>query len=145
MDILVCSIQGQRYGLDLNKVQSVVLAVESTELPNAPDYFLGAINVHGEITLVVDMRKLFGLPIKELEINDHFILCKIHKKQVALWVDQVKHIKHYREEEFIPAEQVLPELSGLQYVLKEEGQITLVYDLEKILPSNVISLGCGSI
>lgn len=136
MDILVCSIEGQQIGLELNKVNSVILAVETTTLPNAPDYFLGAINVHGRITLVLDMRKLLGEPLRKLELKDQFILCKIHQKQVALWVDNVKHIKQYKDDEFIPAEQILPDLLGLQYVLKEDGQMILIYDLEKLFSSN---------
>jgi len=106
MDILICTVEGQQIGLALNKVHSVVLAVETMPLPNAPHHFLGAINVHGEITCVIDMRKLLGLKAKELDINDQFILCNIHQKQVALWVDCVKNIKQVKTDEFIPAEQV---------------------------------------
>lgn len=116
-----------------------------TPIPNAPDHFLGAINVHGEITLVINLRKLLGEPLKELEVKDQFILCNIHQHQVALWVDHVKHIKRYRKEEFIPAEQILPDFLGLEYVLKEDAQIILVYDLEKLLPASAISHVCGKI
>jgi purine-binding chemotaxis protein CheW len=139
MDILICTVEGQQIGLALNKVHSVVLAVETMPLPNAPHHFLGAINVHGEITCVIDMRKLLGLKAKELDINDQFILCNIHQKQVALWVDCVKNIKQVKTDEFIPAEQVLPDIKALQYVLKENDQMILVYDLEKLIPSNSLT------
>lgn len=142
MDILVCSIEGQQIGLVLAKINSVVLAVETTPLPNAPDHFLGAITVHGLITPVLNMRKILGEPIRELEVQDQFILCNIHQKQVALWVDKVKYVRHCKEEEFIPAEQILPDLMGLQYALKDNGQIILIYDLEKLLPDSSISLAC---
>lgn len=142
MDILVCTIEGQLYGLELYKVNSVVLAVEPTSLPNAPEQFLGAINVHGQITPVLNMRQLLDMPTRELELNDQFILCNIYQKPVALWVDSVKHIKNYSEEEFIPAKEVLPDLPGLQYILKEDAQMILVYDLEKLLSPSLISLTC---
>lgn len=139
MDILVCLIAEQQIGLELDRIHSVVLAVETTPLPNAPDYFVGAINVHGQITLVIDMHKLLGGAKRELKLEDQFILCDIHQKQVALWVDSVKSIKHFKKEELIPADQVLPDLLGLQYVFKEDGQIILIYDLEKLLPLHAIS------
>lgn len=145
MDILVCAIEEKQIGLELNKINSVVLAVQTTKLPNAPDHLLGAINVHGQITPVLNMRKLLGGSLRELDVNDQFILCNIHQKQVALWVDNVKYIKQYKAEEFIPAEQFLPDLLGLQYVLKEDGNIILIYDLEKLIPSNAISLACDTI
>lgn len=140
MDILICSIEEQQIGLELDKIHSVILAVETTVIPNAPDYFLGAINVHGQITLVIDMHKFLGKSTRELKLEDQFILCDIHQKQVALWVDNVKNIKHFKQEEFIPAEQILPDLPGLQYVLKEDGRIILIYDLEKLLPFHSISI-----
>lgn len=136
MDILVYSIEEQQYGIELSKINSVILAVEITPLPNAPDHFLGAINVHGQITLVLDMRKLLGWPKKEMDVKDQFILCNIQQKQVILWVDSVKLIKHYNEEELMPAENYFPHLMGLKYVLKDEGQMIFLYDLEKLLPSD---------
>lgn len=133
MDILVCSIGELRIGLMLAKIFSVVLAVQTTTLPNAPDYFLGAITVHNQVTPVLNMRRLLGEPAKDLEVQDQFILCDVQQRQVALWVDQVNYIKQYKEEEFIPAQKIFPNARGLQYVLKENGQIILIYELEKLL------------
>lgn len=140
MDILVYSIEEQQYGLELCKINSVILAVEITPLPHAPDHSLGAINVHGQITLVLDMRKLLGWPKREVASKDQLILCNIHQKQVALWVDSVKLIKHYKEEELIPAKEIFPDLVGLQHVLKDEGLMIFLYDLEKLLPSDSITV-----
>lgn len=138
MDILVCSVEGQPIGLELKKINSVVFAVETTPLPHASEHILGAINVHGQITLVLNLRSLLGSPLKELEISDHFILCNIHQKEVALWVDNIEHIKQYRQEEFIPADQILPDLTGLRYGVKDKEKIILIYDLEKLLPLDLL-------
>lgn len=140
MDILVCLIDEQLYGFGLDKINSVVLAAETTLLPNAPDFFFGAINVHDEITPVINMRKLLKLPTRELELKDQFILCNVHRKQLALWIDSVKCIKNYKEEAFIPAQQFLPDLIGLKYILKEEEQMIFIYDLEKLIPFSSVTL-----
>ncbi len=140
MDILVCSIEGQQIGLELNKINSVVLAVETAAIPNAPDYFLGAINVHGQIIPVLDMRRLLGKPIKELDVKDQFIICTIHQRLVAIWVDNVMHIRHYKREELNSVDKILPDNLGLQYIFKEDGQIIFVYDLEKLLPLQAMNL-----
>lgn len=139
MDILICLIENQQIGLELKKINSVIFAVETISIPHADSHFLGAINVHGTITLVLNMRKLLGLPIKELEANDQFILYDIHQKQMALWVDHVKRVKFYENEELIPAAEFLTHLPGLQYGIKEDNQIILIYDLEKLLPSSLLN------
>lgn len=141
MDILVCSIDKQQIGLELNKINSVVLAVETKQFADnsSKKYFLGLINVHGLITVVLNMRELLGLPMRELEIRDQFIICNLHHKQAALWVDRAMYVKRYKEEEFVPANQVLPHIVGLQYVIKEENeQIILIYNLDELLPTGIL-------
>lgn len=133
MNILIYIIEGQQYGLELEKIKSAVLAVEITHLPNSPDYILGAINAHGQLIPVVNMRKILGLPERELGTADQFILCEINKMDVALWVDQIKGVKAYPETDLIPAQEVLPNTKNLRYVFKEDDKFVLIYDLENSL------------
>lgn len=140
MHILVWKIEEQLYAIDLTAVDSVLLATEVTRLPNAPDFIIGAINVHGHVTPVVNMRKLLGIPEKSIEIQDHFILSRIRHNQVAIWVDNVRGIKSCSENELIPTHQVLQDLDGVEQVLKEDGKIILLYDLEKLIPLNTTTV-----
>ncbi|QLH36665.1 MAG: chemotaxis protein CheW [Parachlamydiaceae bacterium] len=106
MDILIYSIDEKLFGVEIGKVQSVISSVEVTELPNVPHCFLGAINVHGELILVLNLRHLFGMPAKELDITDQFILCTIRQNLMALWVDDVKDIRHLDAKELISLEKI---------------------------------------
>lgn len=133
MYILIYLIDGQQYGIPLKQVQSAVLAVEVTPLPGSPDYILGAINVRGEILPVIDTRKLLGLNSRELEASDQFILCLFNQNPMAIWVDSIKEIKLYKEDDLIPADQILPHMEGLQHVIKKNDQMILLYDLEQEL------------
>lgn len=139
MNILIWVIENQQYAVDLAKIDSVLLACEVTYLPNAPDDILGAINVHGQIVPVINMRQLLGLPKKEIEIQDHFILVHVHEKQMALLVDNVKGVRPCIQKELIPAHEVLPNLEAVEHVLKENGQIVLLYNLDKLIPIHTIS------
>lgn len=133
MDILIYTVDQQHYGIPIDIIKSVVLAAETTPIPKSKEYFLGALNLHGNITPVIDLRKLLDLPTREIELQDKFIVCHIQNKQIALWIDQVILIKHCQESELIPAEQFLPDVKNLQYVLKDNEKIILLYDFEKIL------------
>lgn len=135
MNILIYTIEGQQYGLSLNVVKSAALAVEYVPIPNSPEYILGAINVRGHITTVINMRMLFGWPVREISTSDQFVLCEFNQKHMALWVDSIKGVKLIKEQELIPAQEILPDLEDLQYVLKENDQIILLYDIEKLLES----------
>ena len=131
MDVLICRVQEQQYAFDLAVVERALLAVATTPLPNAPDFVLGAINVHGSVLPLVSMRKLLGMQPKEIELEDHFILCRAQGKRLALWVDQVKEVRTLSQKELAP--HLLPDMQAVQSVFKDDGHIILLYDLEKLM------------
>ncbi len=133
MQILIFHIEKQKYALDLNCVERILLAVQYTPMPSNPEYVLGAINIHGDIIPVINTRKLLGLQPKEITPSDNYILCKIHHQRMALFVDHVEMVKIC--EEFTRCN------TPTQCILKEEEEITLFCDLEKLVPECLLSVG----
>ncbi len=140
MDVLIWKIENQQYAIDLAVVDYLFLAAEMTLLPHAPDDIGGVLNLHGQVIPVVNVRKCLGFSAKEIEITDHFILCHVHQNQILLWVDTVCYVKSFLEEDLIPAHQVLANFDAVEHVLKEKGEIILLYDLQKLLPSHTITV-----
>lgn len=133
MDLLIYSIDGQKYGLDVRHVKSATFAAEVTPLPHCPDAILGAVNVHGQIIPVVNLRKVLGLPSRDLEASDQFVIYTLKNKDFALLIDGIDAVKPFKNEQLIAAHEVLPEAEGLEYVLKENNTFILLYNLEKLL------------
>lgn len=134
MDLLICTVEGQRYGFSLSNINRIIPAVAVTPLPSSPNSHVGAINIHGQVTSVVDMRKLLGLPERALAVSDRFILCKIGKKQIALWVDSVHRIDEFQEEELMSTEEKISlDPKTIPYFLQSRGEIIFYCDVEKLL------------
>jgi len=90
--MVVFSLGAQRYALRLSAVQRIVYAVDVTPLPSAPGIVLGVINVEGRIVPVINIRKRFALPDKEIDLNDHLIIATTAKRSVALLTDSVSGV-----------------------------------------------------
>lgn len=133
MYILVTEIEGQLYGLDLACVERGVLAVAVTPLPNGPAYLLGAMNLHGHVIPTVNTRKLLGLPPREVQSTDYFIICHVGQQQFALWVDQVVQVRFCVEETLIPADAVSADLPLVQYVVQESSKLIFILDKDRVL------------
>lgn len=133
MEILTFSIDGRKYALDLHVVQRILLAVEYTPMPNSPEYILGAINVHGEIIPIVNMRTLLNIGNRDLALTDNLILCNVHGQMVALLVDRVERVR--------ASENVVSTSDVVQCILKEEEGITLLCNLDKLIPERLLSVG----
>lgn len=129
-------LNGQCFAIDLAHVERVAGAVQFTQLPNPPEFVVGAINVHGNVIPVIDLRKVFCMPVCDLELSDQFIICAIEGKSFAVWVQQVKGIESYHEKDLIPAQEALPDLDLIDYVYKQNGGITLIVNLGRMLLKN---------
>jgi purine-binding chemotaxis protein CheW len=131
--LVVFTLDEQRYALHLATVERVVRMVEITPLPKAPEIVPGAINVQGRIVPVVNFRRRFGLAEGEIRLSDHIILAHTLKRVVALVVDTVNGIIERSDHEVIAAEEILPGLDYLEGVTKLEGGLILIHDLDTFL------------
>ena len=132
-NIVLFSLDAPRYALYLSVVERVVSAVEITPLPKSPEIVLGVINYQGEIIPVVDIRKRFKLPSRDINIEDQFIIAKTSKRIVVIAVDSVNEIYELDQLQFVDAETAFPYTDFISGITKIEGNIILINDLEKFL------------
>jgi purine-binding chemotaxis protein CheW len=106
--LVVFTLEEQRYALYLSAVERIVRMVEITPLPKAPEIVFGVINVQGQVIPVVNIRKRFRLPEQELNLTDQLVIAHTSRLTVALVVDSVSSILECAEQEVIAAEKILP-------------------------------------
>jgi purine-binding chemotaxis protein CheW len=121
------------YALDLSAVERIIQTVEVTLLPEAPDIVLGVINIHGKIIPVVNIRRRFHLPEKDIEPTNRLIIAHTLKRTVALVVDVVLGVIETPEDRVVKADTVLPGMDYVQGVVKMEDGMILIHDLNKFL------------
>ena len=131
--IILFSLEEPRYALYLSDVVKVERAVEITPLPRAPEVVSGIINFHGEIIPVVDIRKLFRLPQRDIRLEDQFIIARTSQRLVALAVDSVKGVYDFEDHKALHAEEPLPFTEYVSGIATIEHGIVLITDLEHFL------------
>ena len=87
--MVIFSLADQEYCLDVQDVQEVVRMVTVTPLPEAPAEVLGAINVRGVPTLVLDLRQRLGLTHRPPTPISPLLIVKAHGASLAVLVDRV--------------------------------------------------------
>ncbi|HUP61307.1 MAG TPA: chemotaxis protein CheW [Thermoanaerobaculia bacterium] len=131
--LLVFSVDGRAYGLLLPAVLRVVHAVEITALPNAPDVILGAINVHGRVVPVFDLRRRFRQPAREISAGDALVIAQTKRRTIALLADSVSGVIEYSDSQVVRMEDVLPGLPYVKGLVKLENGMLLIHDLDTFL------------
>lgn len=133
MMLLVFTLDDRRCALDISVVERVFQAVSVTSVPETPEIVLGIVNVRGSILPVIDVRKRFRLPQKQLTPDDRLIIARTSKRQVALFADSVSGVTECSEEHVVPANAIVPGLEYLAGVVRSVEGMLLIHDLERFL------------
>lgn len=132
-NLIVFSLDDQRYALLLDTVERILRAVEVTPIPRGPDIVLGVINVQGQIIPVVNVRRRFGLPEREIDIDDRLIVARTSKMTVVLPVDGVDGIRESSKEEMTPSEKITPGMDYFEGVIKFDDGLIFLHDIGRFL------------
>jgi len=130
---IVFSLDEQRYALHLSRVERAVRAAEVTPLPKAPEIVLGVINVQGQIVPVVDLRKRFRLPQREIDPSNRFIIARSSRRRIAIVADSIQGLAERPEREVIAAEKILSGMEYVEGVAKLEDGMALIHNLDQFL------------
>jgi purine-binding chemotaxis protein CheW len=139
--LTVFILDDQRYALRLSAVDRIVRAVEVTSLPKAPAIVLGVVNVRGQIIPVVNLRRRFRLPERDIDVNDQFIIAHTSKsgpgpvegRLVALPADAALGVVEVPGEKITTWDEIVPGLEYVQGVAKMEDGLILIHDLATFL------------
>jgi len=132
-DIVIFSLDEPRYALPLSSVERVVRIVEITPLPKAPEIVMGVINMQGQVIPVINVRRRFRLPEREIRLEDQLIIAKTPRRLAALIVDSVSGVHRLKEQELVLAGQELPYAGYIAGVVKLEQGLFLICDLGRFL------------
>ena len=128
-------VEGETYGINVMQVQEVLRVTEIAPVPGAPDYVLGIINLRGNVVGVLDSRKRFGLPPREVGDQSRIVITEINHQQVGLLVDSVAEVVDVSRGEIDPSPDVGSDLSGqfIHGVVSRDNRLLILLDLARLL------------
>lgn len=133
IQLVVFFLDGRRYALPLASVTRIVYAAEVTPLPNAPAIVLGALDLQGDVIPVLNVRRRFQLPEREIGVNDRFLIALTRRRTVALVVDEAQGVIEHAQSAIVSASLITPGIEQFQGVVKLADGLVLIHDLEKFL------------
>jgi len=133
IQLVVFRLGEQRYALPLAAVERIVRAAEVTPLPNAPAIVFGAIDLQGKVIPVLNVRRRFCLPEREIGVSDQFVIARTDRRVVALVVDEAQGVIGREQSAMIGSDQITPGLEQFHGVVRLDDGLVLIHDLERFL------------
>ena len=137
---LTFALSGEKYGVEILKVQEIIGVLHFTAIPRSPDFLKGVINLRGKVIPVVDLRLKFGLP--PAEYNDKTCIIVVNAKLgdrqmlVGVVVDTVLEVMNFQGEDIQPAPEYGTSLNSnflLGMGRTHDGNIIILIDIEMAL------------
>lgn len=136
MQLVVFRLGNEEFGADISQVREIIRAGEITSIPQAPADILGVINLRGQITTVVNLRKHMGMADMKTDGNSRIIVVEVDKRTVGLMVDSVAEVKYVNASQIEPISKLLVddvEHSSIFGVCKLKDHLLLLMDMRQLL------------
>lgn len=96
---IILRFDAEQYGIDITYIDNIVRLQPITRVPHTQHYFLGVINLRGEIIPVMSLRKKFDLPNKENTNSTRILIIKSEGNKIGILVDEVREVVTLSEED----------------------------------------------
>ncbi len=131
-------IENEEFGVDILKVQEIIRTVEITRVPKSPEFVEGVINLRGKIVPVIDLRKRFGIAVKQRDNETRIIVVDLADKVVGFLVDRVKEVIRVDRSIIEPPPGLATGISTsyITGVAKLQDRLLILLDLDRVLSSD---------
>lgn len=133
LDVLIVEIAGRRFGLPAAAIRELLRAAAIVPLAEAPGVE-GALNLHGAVVPVIDVRGRLHLPPKPLEPSDQFVVVAIDSRLAVLRVDETLELVRLGAADLAPVDDALADSGCVLQFAKRPGQLVPLLNLGAILP-----------
>ncbi len=122
-------------GIDILNIQEINRNMESTWVPQAPDYVIGVLNLRGRIVTVVDLGKKLGLSPIQKNKDCRNIIIDSKDEHIGFMVDRISDVMLAESDKIEPAPANIGGLQGSFFkgVFKTETSLIGVLDIEEVL------------
>lgn len=85
--VVVFKLGEQKYGVDIEFVNSIERLTEITKVPNAPNFMKGIIHLRGDIIPIIDLKERLGMEGIKPTNQTRIIIIQMQNLQIGLLVD----------------------------------------------------------
>lgn len=142
-DFLTFMLDGDEFGIDILHVQEIKGLQSVRRIPNSPDYFLGVIELRGEVLPIIDMRQRFSLPSEPLNDKTVVIIIRCNQQQrtVGITVDCVSEVYPINQQQIVASPDMGSRIDHkyIDGIAKVEQKLIVLINLDQLLDFELLS------
>lgn len=138
LQYIIVNIGNEQYGIHIGYVDNIVRMEKITRVPKSQDYFVGVINLRGDVIPVISVRTRLKLDKDVYTDKSRIIIIKVENALVGLIVDQVKEVVTFTEDNIENVSYTLGNIHSnyVSKVGKNNGELISLIDIIALLNEN---------
>ncbi|MFN8369272.1 MAG: chemotaxis protein CheW [Bacteriovoracaceae bacterium] len=134
------SLGKETYAIQLLAVKEVIPPPDTTPLPNSPSYYIGIMNLRGQIISIIDLRKKLNIVPQKEHLEEAVIIVQVGTVGIGLIVDSINKVLNIASNSISEVPEVSSQVNAkyIEGVYQEEKNLTILLDIESILNLNEI-------
>lgn len=134
LEILEFIVGGNRYGINVAKIEQIIGDCEIKEVPNTQPFVEGIFRRRGKIYTVINLAEYLGL--ESHHTKDIFLITYFNQTYAAFRVDEIRMIHHLSWTDIQEPDQILSDennsiITGIAKL--DNNEMILILDFEKML------------
>lgn len=127
-------LDGADYAIPITKIQEIILMKPVTRIPQVPAFIEGLINLRGVVIPVINLRKRFDMPARDVDDETRTIVLNLHDKIVGCIVDAVTRVMRLTGDQIQPAPTTVSTIARnyISGLAKLDDRLLIVLDVEKL-------------
>jgi purine-binding chemotaxis protein CheW len=128
-------LANEEYGVDIMRIQEIILPGQITRMPQVPDFICGLINLRGHVIPIVDLRRRFKLTAADRDDDTRIIVANVGERTIGMVVDAVNEVLRINSKQVEPPPS---SVAGIDHdyitgLVKFEDRILILLDIQSIL------------
>jgi len=124
-------------GVNTSHARGIIKHFDITNVPGAPEYVRGVLNLRGQIVTIIDLRKKFGLGSLAISHKMGIVVISSEGEDIGLLVDVIKDVVTADSKHLKPPPSNIGEVTGkfFSHILKLKKEQVAVLNLDQLLKS----------
>jgi purine-binding chemotaxis protein CheW len=142
-------LDAEIYAIKIAQVREVLDLTKITKVPRMPEFMRGVINLRGGVVPVVDLRRKFGVGVKEDTVDTCIIILEISVDDDVTMIgaisDSVKEVISLQPEEIEPAPKIGTRLNTefIRGMSKRNDDFIILLDIARIFSVEELQIVSG--
>ncbi len=141
MQLVSFRLAQEEYGIEITRVQEIILMGEITRVPQTPAHIKGLINLRSSVIPIVDLRQRFGLEQEPFTDETRIMVVNVCGKTVGVIVDAVSEVLRISQDQVSPPPPTVAGL-GREYLaglVQMENRLLILLNIEKLMSDETLA------